>query len=266
MHTPLDAGIFRAFGFVVLRSCLTPDEVAALDAAYRRVMATAESYDYFGSGGTKLALHVMDAEPVLAHFAVHPKIIGAMQAFWNAAPLMLTSDLWSNLDATPWHSDGIPGRRGVTMKVTTYFDPMTGTQGALRVIPGSHHREFCMAILNRVGVWDQGRPRVRLEQDDVPGQVAVDMNPGDVVVWDNRMWHSAPRRADGKPRRGLFNEYVPDPGDECTSIADLQQTMSDFYTDKRPFLYGKAFLANGGAVAEHMASRLEQLSGKRVRE
>ena len=75
-----------------------------------------------------------------------------------------------------------------------------------------------------------------------------------------------PRRADGKPRRGLFIEYVPDPGDECTAIADVKQTMGDFYSDKRPFLYGRGFFQHGGAMAEHMAKRLEAISGRRVRE
>ena len=49
-------------------------------------------------------------------------------------------------------------------------------------------------------------------------------------------------------------------------MADVKQTMGDFYSDKRPFLYGRGFFHFGGAAAEQMAKRLEVISGKRVRE
>ena len=266
MLTPRDVGLFRAFGFIVLRSCLSPQEVTELEAAYLRTMAEAPPYDYFGTSGTKLLLHFIDADPAFARLAVHPRMMDAFRSFWGGLPLLIDSDMWANLDATPWHSDGVPGRQGVTVKMTTYLDPMTAQQGALRLVPGSHHREFCTAILNHCGHWDQDRPRLHLAQEDVPGQATVELNPGDVVLWDNRMWHSAPKRADAKARRGLFIAYAPDPAQECTAIADLKRSLRDIYDETRPFVYGKGFMAHGGPTAEHMATRLEQLSGKRVRE
>src|SRR5258708_605126 len=45
MLTNLEVGQFRAFGFVVLRDCLTPQEVAEIGRAYKHVMARAPKYD-----------------------------------------------------------------------------------------------------------------------------------------------------------------------------------------------------------------------------
>lgn len=266
MLSTAEIGTYRAFGFIVLRRCLSKNEVAEIEAAYERAIAAAPAHDYFGKDGTRVVRQFVEIDPAFTRFAVHPPILEVMRDLWNADPLLIFSDLWSNLDATPWHTDGIPGRQGITMKVTTYLDAMTAEQGALRLLPGSQHREFSVNLLNHIGRWDKGRPRLRLGQNDVPGQMAIEMNPGDVVVWDNRAWHSAPQRADGRPRRGLFIQFAPDPGDQCTGLADLNDTMNDVYSDTRAYLYGKGFLAQGGAAAEHMAKRLETLTGRRVRE
>jgi hypothetical protein len=262
MLSSLEIGAFRAFGYVVVRNCLSPPEMVHLDKAYARVIATADPYDYFGQGGTRMTLHVEESDDTFAELIGHPRIDEAVRNIWGSSAIFLNSDMWWNMDDTPWHSDGSPGRQPPSFKLTFYLDPTTADDGALRIVPGSHHPAFCSSILSECGYWDRRRPRLQLPSDQVPGAVAVETQPGDVVIWDNRMWHSAPKRRDGRPRRALFFSYAPDPGEGLSAIDDVRTTIES--VSDRPFLYGRRLLRAGGPVVAAMASRVSNLMGRDV--
>jgi hypothetical protein len=157
MLSDLETGVFHAFGFVVLRACLSPAEVTRLDEAYTRAIATAPAYDYFGAGGTRMLVHAEEADDSIAALVGHPRIDEAIRDLFGRSDLFINSDLWRNMDDTLWHSDGAPGRQPPTFKVAFYLDPTSPSDGGLRVVPGSHHPAFCAAILDRCGVWDRRR-------------------------------------------------------------------------------------------------------------
>jgi len=267
MLTPLEVGEFHAFGYVVLRGCLSPKEFAAVEAAYVRVIADAPVYNYFGQNETRMLFGFVRHDETLGALIEHPGVMEAARDIWGAECLYIAgSDLWSNRDDTPWHSDGNPGRQVKTLKTAIYLDEQSEGQGALNVIPGSHHPEFCAAIFRSCGYWDQGRPRLRLPPDRVTGAVSLRTRPGDVVLWDNRLWHSAFRRQDGKPRRTMFISYAPDPGDDLLALADLRATMRAHLGEKQPYVYDRAMVGAGGDARRRMAERLEALGVERVRE
>src|ERR1051326_5066594 len=124
MLTNLEVGQFRAFGFVVLRNCLTSEEMVEIRRAYKRVMAKAPKYDYFGSNGTRTLLDFVEEDDTFARLVGHPRVMEAMRDIWGTECLYVGSDIWSNRDDTPWHSDGQPGRQTRSLKVTNYLDPM----------------------------------------------------------------------------------------------------------------------------------------------
>jgi hypothetical protein len=262
--TDLEVGQFHAFGFTVLRSCLTFEEMAVLEDTYNEVIANAPSYDYFGSAGTRTLLHFVEHDDNFAALVGHPRVMEAMRDIWGRECLYFASDMWLNMDDTPWHSDGQPGRQALSIKVTIYLDSMTAEQGALNVIPGSHQPDFCAAIMQHCGFWDQRRPRLRMDRDLVPGAIAIASDPGDIVIWDNRMWHSAWRRRDGKPRRALFLNYIPDPGDDLIAIDDLHQALELFLSRERSYIYNQRVLQKGGPAVQQMARRLDALTGLEV--
>ena len=138
MLTKDEIASYHAFGYLVLRGCLTPEETPEVEAAYERVMVDAPQYDYFDTGGTRKLNGSEEKDAVLARFLVHPKIVDAMRDLWGAPGIFLGSDIWSNMDDTPWHTDGMPGRVRGTIKVTTYLDEMTPEQGSLNLLPGTH--------------------------------------------------------------------------------------------------------------------------------
>ncbi len=159
-----------------------------------------------------------------------------------------------------------PGEKGLTLKTAFYLDEQDENQGALNVIPGSHHPEFCAAVFRGCGYWDERRPRLRLDPHDIPGAVSLQTIPGDVVLWDNRLWHSAFRRSDGRPRRTMFIGYTPDPLDDLLEISALRATVGAHLQGDYPLVYSRAMMRKGGQAREKMAARLESLGVDNVRE
>ena len=268
MLSELEIGQFRGFGFVVLRSCLSPNEVRRLNEAHDRVIAAAPTNDYFGGGvGTRTVAPFVEADDAFAELIEHPGVMEAMRDIWGAECLYNAgSDMWANLDDTPWHSDGDPGRERLTLKTAIYLDEQDEDQGALNVIPGSHHPEYCSAIFRSCGYWDERRPRLRLDPRNIPGAVALHTRPGDVVLWDNRLWHSAFKRKDGRARRTMFIGYSPDPLDDLLEISGLRAAVHAHLGEDHPYVYSKEMMRKGGPARQKMATRLEELGVENVRE
>ncbi len=97
--------------------------------------------------------------------------------------------------------------------------------------------------------------------------MAIETTPRDVLLWENHMWHNAPQRKDGKPRRAMFIQYFRDPfGDVIAErgIRDIINTLLD--SKDSPYVYSREQMANARPVREKMAARLEALGIDRVRE
>lgn len=267
MLSELEVGQFQAFGYVVLRQCLSPAEMQALAVAYDRVIADAPIYNYFAKNDTRMITGFVRVDHAFGALIEHPGVMEAARDIWGTECLYTAaSDMWLNRDETPWHSDGTPGRQIKTLKTAIYLDEQDEERGALRVIPGSHHPEYCAAIFQGIGHWDRRRPRLRLDKDSIPGAVALSTKPGDVLLWDNRIWHSAGQRKDGKPRRTLFIGYMPDPGADLLAIDNLRQAIKAQLNETQPTVYTKEMLRKGGQAREKMAARLEALGVEQVRE
>ena len=86
------------------------------------------------------------------------------------------------------------------------------------------------------------------------------------MLWDSRLWHSAFKRKDGRPRRTMFISYMPDPQDDLLAIAELRTDVQAHLDEKQPFVYSKDMTEKGGPGREKMAARLEELGVDRVRE
>ena len=267
MLSELEIGQFRAFGFVVLKSCLSPAEVARVTAAYDRIMPTAPLHQYFDKNETRMLAPFVQADEAFGELIEQPGVMQAMRDIWGTEALYIGgSDMWANFSETPWHSDGQPGRERKTLKTAIYLDEMGPDTGPLNVVPGSHHPEFCAAIFQSCGVWDQGRPRLRLDKEKVPGAISLYTKPGDVVLWDNRLWHSAFQRKDGKARRTMFIGYMPDPQDDLLAIEDARAIIRQHISEKQPFVYTKEMMAKASPARQKMVARLEELGVKNVRE
>ncbi|MBK8856271.1 MAG: phytanoyl-CoA dioxygenase family protein [Opitutaceae bacterium] len=99
---------------------------------------------------------------------------------------------------TGWHSDG--WHREIThIKLAFYLDPVGRDTGCLRVIPGSHRigDKFSDALQAEIF---QSQESWNLPDRDVPC-VALETSPGDVVLFNHNLKHSA---FGGSARRRMF--------------------------------------------------------------
>ena len=108
---------------------------------------------------------------------------------------------------TGWHSDGYNQRPVKSIKIAYYLDPVTTNSGALRVIPGSHRNIDSFGDLLESHLTSD---IFGMTGDQIPA-VALESNPGDVLVFNHRIKHSS---WGGSDRRRMFtmnfSERYPD--------------------------------------------------------
>ena len=272
MLTDTEVGQFHTFGYVAVRGCLSADLVRRVEGAHARLIARTPRYAYFDPDSrTRMMAGFVEEDDVFSELIEHPKIMEAMRDIDGTEFLYLGGcDIWSNLDDTPWHSDSVPGQLpegAANFKTAIYLDESAEDDGSLNVVAGSHHPQLAAAMLRNLGHLEGGiRPRLRIDRHGVPGAVAVTSKPGDVVIFNTSLFHSAWRRNDGKPRRNLFFSYVRDPREDPILLSQLRAQLDGLKSKREsPYIYSKKLIDMAGPGREKMAARLEELGVENVR-
>ncbi|MER5431784.1 phytanoyl-CoA dioxygenase family protein [Streptomyces sp. NPDC002588] len=203
---------FRENGFTVVRGVFDAEEVtrltAAVDRVVDRVRSAPEAYEsrYTAKDGTGADTwgvnHVFDPglyQEELAGMFAHPALMGFVHAFlgprlrfWNAhalwEPQRVDYELnWHKDNGENEHFDASGGSNHVQLDISLT------DQRAFRVVPGSHRRPLTDA------------ERRQIEAKDIaplPGEVAVELGPGDVLYRNHHTVHRGSCRA-GDLRRAL---------------------------------------------------------------
>ena len=128
---------------------------------------------------------------------------------------------------TSWHSDGFNQRPVKSIKLAFYLDPVTKNSGALRVIPGSHRNIDSFGDLLESHLTSD---IFGMTGDQIPA-VALESNPGDVLVFNHRIKHSSWGGSDARRMFTMnFTERYPN-----HLIADLKDFLSGearFFLDR----------------------------------
>ena len=129
---------------------------------------------------------------------------------------------------TGWHSDGYNQRPVKSIKIAYYLDPVTTNSGALRVIPGSHRNKESFGDLLESHLTSD---IFGMTGDQIPA-VALESNPGDVLVFNHRIKHSSWGGSDARRMFTMnFTERYPN-----HLIADLKDFLSGearFFLDSK---------------------------------
>ena len=96
-----------------------------------------------------------------------------------------------------WHQEAVHPRSGRIFNVGVYLDPARKSQGAVRVIPGSHRGPSDVCALDQQFGWD------------VPGAVTAELEPGDALVHDVMVVHGSPPVSGNPLRRTIYYEFRP---------------------------------------------------------
>ena len=163
-------------------------------------------------------------------------------------------DLTANVDNVFWHTDGNPSKQPMTAKTAVYLSDSTDGDGALNIIPGSFHPEFSAAIYRSYApLGEEYRNRSHDESaiKEIPGNFEIRAKPGGVVIWDNRLLHSAWKRKVGHPRRNIFINYVRDPQNDPVQKREVRELISNGLKGPgRSYVYSKKLLSNSSTARE----------------
>jgi hypothetical protein len=194
MLTTAQADHFATFGFAVLRGFLA-DRVAALraeaDAAIRD--AYAATYDERVIDGISGHYLPMAARltPVSASLVCDdPRFIDAAGQLLGGLVIPECPEGVLYFAEAGWHTDDGIGVRGV--KFAAYFEPLTAGNGALRLVPGSHHPEqnARLAAYRDRQLPIRGDAVAAAYRASIPGYVVATV-PGDVIAFDLHAWHAS---------------------------------------------------------------------------
>lgn len=96
-----------------------------------------------------------------------------------------------------WHQDAVHPRSGRIFNVGVYLDSARSAGGAVRVVPGTHKAPADVCALDEKYGWE------------VPGAVAAELEPGDVLVHDVMVVHGSPGVSGNPLRRTIYYEFRP---------------------------------------------------------
>ncbi len=214
---------FETFGFVVLRGFLGREELAAFAAEFDLGLARARKEMSRKGGRRQLNWSNLGPDtPRLAGLLEDPRFVGAAEQLYGGGAVghYANSNSFDG-EQTEWHPDTADlRRRGV--KFAFYLQPLDGNTGALRLVPGSHRDPLHSAIaaLPLKQSIDGVANEEGLPTDEVPA-FAARSEPGDVIAFDNRVWHAS--WGGGSDRRMCSVGYfaAPETPGEEASVREL---------------------------------------------
>ncbi len=189
---------FRTFGYLMLPALFSPEEMAWITEEFEMAIQTyGGGKQHDGSARTMFGGPIERTEK-LCSLLDDARILGLLGGILGEDFNYCSGDGNYYTGDTGWHPDGNWGQL-FAVKVAFYLDPLTRDTGCLRVLPGSHDPEHFVrkqaSDMNRSLVLFGVAPR------DFPGSVALETNPGDMVVFNHDTYHSA---WGGGSRRRMF--------------------------------------------------------------
>jgi hypothetical protein len=251
MLTTAQVDHFRTFGFVILRGYLA-DRAAALrtevDAAIRD--AYAASYDERVSNGISGHYLPMTSRltPVSASLTCDdPRFIDAAQQLLGSLVIPECPEGILYFAEAGWHTDDGTGVHGV--RFAAYFDELTAGNGALRLVPGSHHPEQSA----RLAAYRDRQMPVRTDagaayQASFPGHVAATA-PGDVTAFDLHTWHASSGGRDRLAWTAVYQRHPETGPERDRTLASLHDSFEQAYRgfDRNRYPAWRDWLADAGA-------------------
>ena len=182
---------YDTFGFLVLKGLFSADEIDEFRSASLSVMS-----DLRG-GCDYIKTHNQAVQP---WFERHPSMENLVDddRLHQIGASLCGPDFWLDgtegqlrVGDTAWHADTATPEDLPWVKLAIYLDPLTKDDGCLRVIPGTHRERDPdpYAGLRKGGPNADPRP-FGVRPDEIPA-VALETEPGDVLVFTERVIHGA---------------------------------------------------------------------------
>lgn len=185
--TQQQVNFFHVFGFIKLPG-LFKDDIERITQEFENVLQAYEGVLGVHDGSRRTMVPCVDSSYYLSSLLDDPRIqevasslLGDDFNYWGSDGNYYTGD-------TGWHPDGGEPKY-LHIKLAFYLDELDGSNGALRVIPGSHREtdRYALDIMHQVS---KSQQYFGLHGSEIPAQV-LDVTPGDLLIFNHRTFHSA---------------------------------------------------------------------------
>lgn len=189
---------FYTFGYLTFPALFAPEEIGWITSEFETAIQAVGGGDkHDGSKRTMFGGPIERTEK-LCTLLDDPRIVGILSGilgedfnYCSGDGNYYTGDTW-------WHPDGNWGQP-FAAKIAFYLDPVARDTGCLRVIPGSQDPEH---FLRKQGIDpNKAQEMFGVAPRDFPGNVALESTPGDLVIFNHDLYHSA---WGGGTRRRMF--------------------------------------------------------------
>ena len=245
-----------AFGFLVLPQLFAQDEVNELRRACVEVINQHGGEGAFSGPPTWSLGAFVERHPVLTDWLADDRIYSIPETLLGPDHILETNGGFVYWGDTLWHGGFSPEESPASYyniaKVAMYFDTLTKDDGCLRVIPGTHRRPFGERVKPQQNPDDRNAMPFGVAQEDVPC-VALESEPGDVIVFSERVFHSA--FGSKKGRLQFASEYAANPSTD-EQIAALREQHDKYKYSGHP---AQSFIDSDSPRVRRMVSRLVEL-------
>ncbi len=196
--TEAQVRFFGTFGYLGFPQLFAPEEIAWITEEFETAIQNfGGGKQHDGSNRTMFGGPIERTEK-LCSLLDDPRITGILGGILGEDFNYCSGDGNYYTGDTGWHPDGNWGQL-FAVKAAFYLDPVRRDTGCLRVIPGSQNP----AHFVRAGDIDPNKSMdlFGVAPRDFPGNVALETNPGDLVLFNHDTYHSA---WGGGSRRRMF--------------------------------------------------------------
>ncbi len=249
---------FHALGVVIRRGALSSAEV---DSVVREMESMCADFLGHAPGDEDVVWESQFVERslMLTDLVADDRIYRAVcdllgeDVLWGGSEGMWGFD---SLADHHWHADGGWLREQMEpyrLKVMLYLDPLRRDTGALRIIPGSHRALLHESLLPLHEATAAGGNHRYFGQrgEEVPAY-AIETDPGDVVFFNNWLFHSVYGKV--HPRRSIILKFMRMPRND--------QHRAELRSAPRVRADNELLARHGNASLRAMTERLPDYAGK----
>jgi ectoine hydroxylase-related dioxygenase (phytanoyl-CoA dioxygenase family) len=240
MLTEQQRTFFDTFGFLVLRQAFSPEEIGEISREFEEVLDVDRQGRVFDGQKRQAVLAFVEQRAGLTKLVEDDRIYCVIEELLGSGFVWIGSDGNLYVGDTRWHPDN--AETYPRIKVAFYLDRVTKDSGCLRVIPGSHRPPLRELLKAQWPKDDPAESPYGVSGSEIPSY-PLESEPGDVVVFNQGLWHAS---YGGKSGRRMFTlNFGAKPQTEAdydnlrrtyhnnlTNISKMQRTQTGrVYTD-----------------------------------
>ncbi len=181
MLTEQQVTFFNTFGFIVLRKVFSEGELTIMNDEFDSLLKIIQRERPDGELPKHFNWSNLGPEtPYLSALPEDPRICETAEQLFGEDTVAVSSNSNRRVGDTRWHTDqSHPHSHG--MKFAAYLQPLEASNGAFRVIPGSHKQPF-----------NDNLKHIKMDSPEISvPSYSCDSAQGDIVLFNFALWHSS---------------------------------------------------------------------------